>query len=68
MKKDTVALWYKDGREVKVNEKLDFSEGVLTLEITQVRRILLMQRKLFGVETIFALKCLANFTSNGKLH
>ncbi|KAG1928062.1 M-protein, striated muscle isoform X1 [Pimephales promelas] len=38
MKKDSVALWYKDGREVKVNEKLDFSEGVLTLEITQISR------------------------------
>uniref|UniRef100_A0A8C2FAI1 Myomesin 1b n=1 Tax=Cyprinus carpio TaxID=7962 RepID=A0A8C2FAI1_CYPCA len=36
MKKDSVALWYKDGREIKVNEKLDFSEGVLTLEIAQV--------------------------------
>ncbi|XP_067256086.1 myomesin-1 isoform X6 [Chanodichthys erythropterus] len=38
MKKDSVALWYKDGREVKVNEKLDFSEGVLTLEITQISK------------------------------
>uniref|UniRef100_A0A8C2A226 Myomesin 1b n=1 Tax=Cyprinus carpio TaxID=7962 RepID=A0A8C2A226_CYPCA len=39
MKKDSVALWYKDGREIKVNEKLDFSEGVLTLEITQVSSV-----------------------------
>ncbi len=39
MKKDSVALWYKDGREIKVNEKLDFSEGVLTLEIAQVSSI-----------------------------
>ncbi|XP_067279215.1 myomesin-1 isoform X2 [Pseudorasbora parva] len=38
MKKDSVALWYKDGREVKVNEKLDFSEGVLTLEINQISK------------------------------
>ncbi|XDV17709.1 hypothetical protein PO909_023531 [Leuciscus waleckii] len=38
MKKDSVALWYKDGREVKVNEKLDFTEGVLTLEITQISK------------------------------
>uniref|UniRef100_A0A4W4DTX0 Myomesin 1b n=1 Tax=Electrophorus electricus TaxID=8005 RepID=A0A4W4DTX0_ELEEL len=36
MKKESVALWYKDGREIKANEKLDFSEGVLTLEIAQV--------------------------------
>lgn len=39
MKKDSVALWYKDGREIKVNEKLDFSEGVLTLEIAQVSSV-----------------------------
>ncbi|TRY58877.1 hypothetical protein DNTS_027465, partial [Danionella cerebrum] len=38
MKKDSVALWYKDGREVKVDEKLDFSEGVLALEITQISK------------------------------
>ncbi|XP_051524253.1 M-protein, striated muscle-like isoform X5 [Myxocyprinus asiaticus] len=38
MKKDSVALWYKDGREIKVSEKLDFSEGVLTLEITQISK------------------------------
>ncbi|XP_073763676.1 myomesin-1 isoform X6 [Danio rerio] len=38
MKKDSTALWYKDGREVKVDEKLDFSEGVLTLEIAQISK------------------------------
>ncbi|XP_048123035.1 M-protein, striated muscle isoform X2 [Alosa alosa] len=35
MKKESVALWYKDGREVQANEKLDFSEGWLHLEIAQ---------------------------------
>lgn len=40
MKKDSVALWYKDGREIKASEKLDFSEGVLSLEITKVRTFL----------------------------
>ncbi|KAL2085317.1 hypothetical protein ACEWY4_018637 [Coilia grayii] len=38
MKKDSVALWYKDGREIQANEKLDFSEGVLNLEIAQISR------------------------------
>uniref|UniRef100_A0A9J8CBJ6 Myomesin 1 n=1 Tax=Cyprinus carpio carpio TaxID=630221 RepID=A0A9J8CBJ6_CYPCA len=38
-KVNSVALWYKDGREIKVNEKLDFSEGVLTLEIAQVSSV-----------------------------
>ncbi|XP_072543002.1 myomesin-1 [Salminus brasiliensis] len=38
IKKETVALWYKDGREIKANEKLDFSEGVLTLEIAQISK------------------------------
>ncbi|XP_026868907.2 M-protein, striated muscle isoform X3 [Electrophorus electricus] len=38
MKKESVALWYKDGREIKANEKLDFSEGVLTLEIAQISK------------------------------
>uniref|UniRef100_A0AAR2K4Q9 Myomesin-1 n=1 Tax=Pygocentrus nattereri TaxID=42514 RepID=A0AAR2K4Q9_PYGNA len=38
IKKDTVALWYKDGREIKANEKLDFSEGTLTLEIAQISK------------------------------
>ncbi|XP_044195405.1 myomesin-1 isoform X1 [Thunnus albacares] len=35
MKKETVALWYKDGRELKADEHLSFAEGVLTLEIAQ---------------------------------
>ncbi|KAI5627977.1 myomesin-1 isoform X3 [Silurus asotus] len=38
MKKDSVALWYKDGREIKASEKLDFSEGVLTLDIAQISK------------------------------
>ncbi|XP_060730165.1 M-protein, striated muscle isoform X1 [Tachysurus vachellii] len=38
MKKDSVALWYKDGREIKASEKLDFAEGVLTLEITKISK------------------------------
>lgn len=37
MKKETSALWYKDGREIKADEHLGFSEGVLKLEIAQVR-------------------------------
>ena len=36
IKKETVALWYKDGREIKADEHLTFTEGVLTLEIAQV--------------------------------
>ncbi len=44
MKKDSVALWYKDGREIKVDEKLNFSEGVLILEISQVRSISQLSR------------------------
>ncbi|XP_034561780.1 myomesin-1 [Notolabrus celidotus] len=35
MKKDTSALWYKDGREIKADENLGFTEGVLKLEIAQ---------------------------------
>jgi len=35
IKKETVALWYKDGREIKADEQLGFTEGVLKLEITQ---------------------------------
>ncbi|XP_046879449.1 myomesin-1 isoform X10 [Hypomesus transpacificus] len=35
IKKETVALWYKDGREIKADEHLTFTEGVLTLEIAQ---------------------------------
>lgn len=37
MKKETSALWYKDGREIKADEHLGFTEGVLKLEIAQVR-------------------------------
>lgn len=36
MKKETSALWYKDGREIKADENLGFTEGVLKLEIAQV--------------------------------
>lgn len=36
VRKESVALWYKSGREIKADEKLDFSEGVLKLEIAQV--------------------------------
>lgn len=36
MKKETSALWYKDGREIKADESLGFTEGVLKLEIAQV--------------------------------
>ncbi|XP_062336197.1 myomesin-1 isoform X3 [Osmerus eperlanus] len=38
IKKETVALWYKDGREIKADEHLTFSEGVLTLEIAQISK------------------------------
>lgn len=36
MKKETSALWYKDGHEIKADEHLGFTEGVLKLEIAQV--------------------------------
>lgn len=36
MKKETSALWYKDGHEIKAEEHLSFTEGVLKLEIAQV--------------------------------
>lgn len=36
IKKETVVIWHKDDREVKVDDKLSFTEGVLTLEISQV--------------------------------
>lgn len=39
MKKESVTLWYKDGREIKGSEKLDVNEGVLSLEITKVRNL-----------------------------
>ncbi|XP_062850088.1 myomesin-1 isoform X2 [Trichomycterus rosablanca] len=38
MKKESMAIWYKDGREIKADEKLNFSEGVLTLEIAQISK------------------------------
>ncbi|TKS87631.1 Myomesin-1 190 kDa connectin-associated protein 190 kDa titin-associated protein [Collichthys lucidus] len=38
MKKETSALWYKDGREIKADEHLGFSEGVLKLEIAQISK------------------------------
>lgn len=37
VKKETSAVWYKDGREIKADEHLGFTEGVLKLEIAQVR-------------------------------
>ncbi|XP_039982483.1 M-protein, striated muscle isoform X2 [Xiphias gladius] len=38
MKKETSALWYKDGREIKADEHLGFTEGVLKLEIAQISK------------------------------
>ncbi|XP_057680993.1 myomesin-1 isoform X3 [Corythoichthys intestinalis] len=38
MKKETSALWYKDGREIKADENLGFAEGVLKLEIAQISK------------------------------
>ncbi|XP_036934756.1 M-protein, striated muscle isoform X2 [Acanthopagrus latus] len=38
MKKDTTALWYKDGREIKADNNLGFTEGVLKLEIAQISK------------------------------
>ncbi|XP_024910202.1 myomesin-1 isoform X3 [Cynoglossus semilaevis] len=35
VKKETTAVWYKDGREIKADEHLGFTEGVLKLEIAQ---------------------------------
>ncbi|XP_055018209.1 myomesin-1 [Boleophthalmus pectinirostris] len=35
MKKDTTAIWYKDGKEIKSDNNLGFTEGVLKLEIAQ---------------------------------
>uniref|UniRef100_A0A8C9ZZE7 Myomesin 1 n=1 Tax=Sander lucioperca TaxID=283035 RepID=A0A8C9ZZE7_SANLU len=37
VKKETSAHWYKDGREIKSDEHLGFTEGVLKLEIAQKR-------------------------------
>ncbi|XP_029110555.1 M-protein, striated muscle-like [Scleropages formosus] len=36
IKKETVVIWQKDERELKVDEKLSFTEGVLTLEISKL--------------------------------
>ncbi|XP_047205759.1 M-protein, striated muscle [Girardinichthys multiradiatus] len=38
MKKDTSALWHKDGHQIKADEHLGFAEGVLKLEIAQISR------------------------------
>ncbi|XP_034998260.1 M-protein, striated muscle isoform X2 [Hippoglossus stenolepis] len=38
VKKETSALWYKDGREIKADEHLGFTEGVLKLEIAQISK------------------------------
>uniref|UniRef100_A0A665WLT9 Myomesin-1 n=1 Tax=Echeneis naucrates TaxID=173247 RepID=A0A665WLT9_ECHNA len=38
MKKETSAVWYKDGREIKSEEHLGFTEGVLKLEIAQISK------------------------------
>ncbi|KAJ8010357.1 hypothetical protein DPEC_G00074220 [Dallia pectoralis] len=38
IKKDTVAVWYKDGHEVKGDNNLPFTEGVLKLEIAQISK------------------------------
>ncbi|KAM9774762.1 myomesin-1 isoform 7-T8 [Syngnathus typhle] len=38
IKKETSALWYKDGREIKADQNLGFTEGVLKLEIAQISK------------------------------
>nr|XP_046227623.1 M-protein, striated muscle isoform X3 [Scatophagus argus] len=38
VKKETSAVWYKDGREIKADEHLGFTEGVLKLEIAQISK------------------------------
>ncbi|XP_024910207.1 M-protein, striated muscle isoform X8 [Cynoglossus semilaevis] len=38
VKKETTAVWYKDGREIKADEHLGFTEGVLKLEIAQISK------------------------------
>ncbi|XP_061569767.1 M-protein, striated muscle isoform X3 [Cololabis saira] len=38
IKKETSALWYKDGHEIKSDEHLTFTEGVLKLEISQISK------------------------------
>nr|XP_040023834.1 M-protein, striated muscle isoform X1 [Gasterosteus aculeatus aculeatus] len=38
MKKETSALWYKDGHQIKADDSLGFTEGVLKLEIAQISK------------------------------
>ncbi|XP_047424251.1 myomesin-1 isoform X7 [Mugil cephalus] len=38
MKKETTAMWYKDGHQIKADEHLGFAEGVLKLEIAQISK------------------------------
>uniref|UniRef100_A0A672GRJ6 Myomesin 1b n=1 Tax=Salarias fasciatus TaxID=181472 RepID=A0A672GRJ6_SALFA len=38
IKKDTSAIWYKDGHEIKSEQSLSFTEGVLKLEIAQITK------------------------------
>ncbi|XP_017262084.1 M-protein, striated muscle isoform X2 [Kryptolebias marmoratus] len=38
MKKETTAQWAKDGHEIKADEHLGFTEGVLKLEIAQISK------------------------------
>lgn len=38
MKKETTAVWYKDGKEIKSDNGLGFTEGVLKLEIAQISK------------------------------
>ncbi|KAF3703699.1 Myomesin-1 Myomesin family member 1 Skelemin [Channa argus] len=38
IKKETSAHWYKDGHEIKADEHLGFTEGVLKLEIAQISK------------------------------
>ncbi|XP_014884020.1 M-protein, striated muscle isoform X1 [Poecilia latipinna] len=38
IKKETSALWHKDGHQIKADEHLGFTEGVLKLEIAQISR------------------------------
>jgi hypothetical protein len=36
IKKETHIVWYKDEREISVDEKHDFKDGICTLLITEV--------------------------------
>ncbi|CAN9506382.1 unnamed protein product [Ophioblennius macclurei] len=38
IKKDTSAIWYKDGHEIKSEQSMSFTEGVLKLEIAQITK------------------------------